>query len=273
MEIKVRYITGEKSSEMSNLSSRIIMPTGPGLSVKLFHLEVNRLTPAQLETKLSSVTYTPPKKNVPTEGFASVESKGRKVRAEFTISFKVPVRFYEEDEAKKRYYMSVDKGMVLINLGKKIVEIRGSDRIARRFRRFFYSEFSDSAPSMQPVNLVEAKSSKKFYAGIVKASEVKSKENTNISYAVYSDVAEQSLKRADFRGEFLQHKKEVTVYGTMHGGTISMFSGTITFPSNTPLKTVVNCESGSFMIFKTEDGILEKDARWLIDQMVTAATE
>jgi hypothetical protein len=65
----------------------------------------------------------------------------------------------------------------------------------------------------------------------------------------------------------------VTVYGTMHGGTISMFSGMLTYPSNTPLKTVINCESGSLMIFKTEDGILEKDARWLIDQMVTAATE
>jgi hypothetical protein len=241
--------------------------------VKLFHLEVNRLTPAQIETKLSSVEYTPPKKNVPTEGYASVESKGRKVRAEFTISYKVPVRFYEDNEAKKRYYMSVDKGMVLIDLGKKIIEIRGSDRIARRFRRFFYSEFSDNAPSIQPINLVEAKASKKFYAGIVKASELKSKENTNITYAVYSNITEQSLRKAEFRGEFLQHKKEVTVYGTMHGGTISFFSGNITFPSNTPLKTLVNCESGSFMIYKTEDGILEKDARWLIDEMVSAATE
>ncbi|MGY5879820.1 MAG: hypothetical protein RTV31_06195 [Candidatus Thorarchaeota archaeon] len=255
------------------MSSRIIMPTGPGLSVKLFHLEVNRLTPAQLETKLKKLKYTPPTKSKPSEGFARVESKTRKVRAEFTISYKVPVRYYEADEAKKKYYMSVDKGKVLIDFAKKIVEIRGSDRIARRFRRLFYSEFADNAPSMQPVDLVEAKASKKFYTAIIKASEVKSKENTNIVYAVYSNVAAQSLRRADFRGDYLQNKKEVTVYGTMHGGTISVFSGIITFPSNTPLKTVVNCESGSLMIFKTEDGILEKDARWLIDQMVAAGTQ
>ena len=255
------------------MSSRIIMPTGPGLSVKLFHLEVSRLTPAQLESKLSGVEYTPPKKSVPSEGFASVESKGRKVRAEFTISYRVPVRYYEANEAKKRFYMSVDKGMVLVDLAKKIVEVRGSDRLARRFRRFLYSELSENAPSMQPIDLVEAKASKKFYSSIIKASETKSKENTNIGYAVYSNVAAQSLRRADFRGEYLQNKKEVTVYGTIHGGTISSFSGIITFPSNTPLKTNVNCESGSLMIFKTEDGILEKDARWLIDLMVNAATE
>jgi len=255
------------------LSSRIIMPTGPGLSVKLFHLEANRLTPAQLETKLSSVQYTPPEKTTPSEGFANVESKARKVRAEFTISFKVPVRYYEENEAKKKYYMSVERGMVLIDFGTKIVEIRGSDRLARRFRRYFYSEFSENAPIMQPFNLVEDKVSKKLYTSIIKASEIKSKENTNITYAVYSDVAVQGLRRADFRGDYLQNKKEVTVYGTMHGGVISMFSGILTFPSNAPLKTVVNCESGSLVIFKTEDGILEKDARWLIDLMISATTE
>jgi hypothetical protein len=121
--------------------------------------------------------------------------------------------------------------------------------------------------------LVEAKASKKFYSAIVKASEIKSKENTNIVYAVYSNVAAQSLRRADFRGDYLQNKKEVTVYGTIHGGTISLFSGIITYPSNTPLKTSVNCESGSLVIFKTEDGILEKDARWLIDLMVASAIE
>ena len=124
-----------------------------------------------------------------------------------------------------------------------------------------------------PIDLVEAKVSKKFYASIIKASELKSKENTNIVYAVYSNITAQSLKRADFRGDYLQNKKEVTVYGTMHGGTISSFSGILTFPSNTPLKTSVNCASGSLIIFKTEDGILEKDARWLIDQMIAAATE
>ncbi len=258
---------------MSNLSSRIIMPTGPGLSVKLFHLDISRLTPAQMETKLKKMKYTPPTKNKPSEGFASVESKAKKVRAEFTISYRVPVRFYEEKEAKTKFYMSVDKGMVIVDFGKKIIEVRGSDRVARRFRRLIYSEFSANDPSILPIDLVEAKASKKFYKAIIKASEIKSKENTNIVYAVYSNVAEQNLKRADFRGDYLQNKKEVTVYGTMHGGTISAFSGIITFPSNTPLKTVINCESGSFMIYKTEDGILEKDARWLIALMVSAATE
>ena len=249
------------------------MPTGPGLSVKLFHLDISRLTPAQMETKLKSMKYTPPTKSKPSEGFANVESKGRKVRGEFTISYRVPVRFYEADEAKKKFYMSIDKGKVLVDFGKKIIEVRGSDRIARRFRRLIYSEFSANDPSILPIDLVEAKASRKFYTAIIKASEIKSKENTNIVYAVYSNVAAQSLRRADFRGDYLQNKKEVTVYGTMHGGTISAFSGIVTFPSNTPLKTVINCESGSLMIYKTEDGILEKDARWLIDLMVTAATE
>lgn len=255
------------------MSSRIISPAGPGLSVRLLHLEINKLTAVQLESKLSGVPYTDPKENTSTEGFSNVESKAKKVRAEFTISFKVPVRFYEANEAKKKFYMSVDKGMVIVDLTTNIIEVRGSDRLARRFRRFFLSEFSNLAPSILPVNLVESKNSKKFYTAIVKASELKSKENTNVIYAVYSNVAAQGLKRADFRGEYLQNKKEVTVYGTMHGGTISAFSGIITYPSNTPLKTSINCESGSLLIFKTEDGILEKDARWLIDEMISAATE
>ena len=262
----------EKPSEMSNLSSRIIDPTGPSQSVRLYSLEINRVTVAQLESKMSGVPYTPPKKTI-TEGFSKVETKGKKVRADFQISYKVPVRFYEEGEAKKRHYMSTEIGNILINLTTKVVEVRGSGRLAGRFRRFLYSEFSDFAPSMEPVNLVMNKSSKKFYDAIIKASETKSKENTNILHAVYSNVAAQSLKRADFRGDFLQHKKEVTVYGTIHKGTISMFSGTIVFPSNTPLKTSINCESGSILIFRTEDGILEKDLRWIIDLMVSAASE
>ena len=258
---------------MINLSSRLNIPVGPGLSVKIFHLEITKLTAAQLETKLSSVAYTPPSGTKPSEGFSGVEIKGKKVRAVFTISFKVPVRFYKDGEAQKKYYMSVDKGKVLVDLAKNIVEVRGSNRLAKRFRRFIYKEFSTFAPDLQPVNLVEAKSSRKFYTAIIKASEIKSKENTNIVYAVYSNITEQSLRRADFRGDYLQNKKEVTVYGTMHGGTISSFSGVLTFPSNAPLKTVVNCENGSLMIFKTEEGILEKDVRWLIDLMVAAATE
>ena len=255
------------------MSSRIISPAGPGLSVRLLNLEINKLTAAQLESKLSSVPYSDPKGDTPSEGFSNVEAKAKKVRAEFTISYRVPVRFYEANEAKKKYFMSVDRGMVLVDLTSNIIEVRGSDRLARRFRRFFQSEFANLAPSILSVNLVESKNSKKFYANLVKASELKSKENTNIIYAVYSNISAQSLKRADFRGEYLQNKKEVTVYGTMHGGTISAFSGMITYPSNTPLKTVVNCENGSLLIFKTEDGILEKDARWLIDLMITAAIE
>lgn len=255
---------------MNNLSSRIIDSTGPSLSVKLYHLEANKITVAQIESKMSSIPYRPPKKAL-TEGFSKVETKGKKVRAEFQISFKVPVRFYKDGEPATRHYMSTEKGNVLINLPAKTVEVRGSDRLARRFRRFFYSEFSAFAPSMDPLNLVENRSSKPFYAKIVAASEAKSKENTNIVFAVYSDVAAQGLKRADFRGEYLQHKKEVTVYGTIHKGIISMFSGTLTFHSNTPLKVSINCESGSILIYKPEDGILEKDIRWIINEMVLAA--
>jgi len=221
---------------------------------------------------MSSTKYTPPKDST-TEGFTNVESKGRKVRAEFQISFRVPVRYYEGEQAKKQYYMSTEKGNVLIDLTSKIIEVRGSERLARRFRRFIYSEFSDFAPSIEQVNLVATRASQKFYDAIIKASEVKSKKNTNISHAVYSNVEAQSLKRADFRGDSLQHKKEVTVYGTIHKGIISMFSGEITYPSNTPMKTAVNCENGSILIFRTEDGILEKDLRWIIDQMVAAASE
>lgn len=270
MEIKVRYHAVLITSEMNNLSSRIIEPTGPSLSVRLYHLEVNKITIAQIESKLSSVPYKPPKKAL-TEGFSKVESKARRLRAGFQISFKVPVRFYKDGEAATRHYMSTEKGNVLVNLGAKTIEVRGSERLARRFRRFFHSEFSAFAPSITPLDIVENKSSKAFYSKVIVASEAKSKENTNIVYAVYSDVAAQGLKRADFRGEYLQHKKEVTVYGTIHKGIISMFSGTITFPSNHPLKVSINCENGSILIFKHEDGILEKDIRWIIDLMVTAA--
>jgi len=261
VEIKVRYHTILKTSEMSNLSSRIIDPSGPSESVRLFHLEINKITIAQLESKISTIKYTPPKKTL-TEGFSKVESKAKRMRAAYQISFKVPIRYYADGEAKTRYYMSTEKGTVLINLATKSVEVRGSDRLARRFRRTFYSEFSDFGPVMEPLDLVENKSSKGFYTAIIKASEAKSKENTNIEHAVYTNVAAQGLKSA---------KKEVTVYGTIHKGTIAMFSGTLTFPSNTSLKTAINCQKGSIQIFRTEDGILEKDIRWLIEQMVTAA--
>ena len=270
MEIKVRYHAVLKISEMSNLSSRIIDPSGPSQSVRLFHLEINKITIAQLESKLSAIKYTPPKKAL-TEGFSNVEIKAKRIRAAYQISFKVPIRYYDNGEAKNRYYMSTEKGNILINLATKYVEVRGSDRLARRFRRIFYSEFSDFGPVMEPLNLVENKSSKGFYLAIIKASEAKSKENTNIEHSVYTNVEAQGLKSADFRGEYLQHKKEVTVYGTIHKGTIAMFSGTLTFPSNTSLKTSINCQKGAVQIFRTEDGILEKDIRWIIEQMVTAA--
>ena len=221
---------------------------------------------------MSGTKYTTPKDST-TEGFANVESKGRKVRAEFQISFKVPVRYYERGEAKKQYYMSTEKGNVLIDLTSKTIEVRGSDRLARRFRRFIYSEFSEFAPSIESIDLVTTKSSQKFYDAIIKASEVAGKKTTNISHAVYANVEAQSLRRAEFRGDNLQHKKEVTVYGTIHKGTIAMFSGIITYPSKAYLKTAINCESGSLQIFKTESGILEKDLRWIIDEMVKAASE
>ena len=263
---------GPKPSEMSNLSSRIIDPVGNSQSVRLYQLEINRVTIPQLEGKMSGTKYTPPKDSI-TEGFANVESKGRKVRAEFQISFKVPVRYYEGDEAKKQYYMSTEKGNILIDLTAKIIEVRGSERLARRFRRFIYSEFSELAPSIEPLSLVALKSSQKFYDAVIKASEVKSKKDTNINHAVYSNVEAQKLDRVDFRGQSLRHKKEVTVYGTMHQGTISSFSGQLVFPSNAKLKISVNCENGSMLIFRTEDGILEKDLRWIIDQMIATASE
>jgi len=103
VEIKVRYHTILKTSEMSNLSSRIIDPSGPSQSVRLFHLEINKITIAQLESKISTIKYTPPKKTL-TEGFSKVESKAKRMRAVYQISFKVPIRYYADGEAKTRYY-------------------------------------------------------------------------------------------------------------------------------------------------------------------------
>ncbi len=226
-----------------------------GLSVKLFRLSEMNLSATQLVTQLKKIVYSPKGTEIST-GFSKVSVTGKTVSADMIAGFRVPILTYDKDgNLVPKHYVSVDKGSVFIKLGKGTVEIRGSERIARKFRQTL-EDISDA--KLSPLNLNGG--TKQIYD---KAADIAS--------VMLTGVEKGNLTQAEFRGIGIQNEEEIGLYTRRYKGEITRFRGTFPYPSGAFLTTTVNAETGSLMIYRTGDGIAEKDLNWIVELMENAA--
>jgi hypothetical protein len=243
-------------SKRKRTKGKLIRTRGMALSIKLFKFKGPKMTPVQLTKALKGVPYSPKKKKDITSGFSSVKSSGQAVVGEFVAGFRVPVLSYDkEGNLTPVHYISVDRGDVIVKLDKGTVEVRGSERIARKFKNTL-EEVTDI--ELSPLNLNGG--TKKLYEAAAEISSV-----------LLTGVDKGNLSAAEFKGSGIQTEEEIGLYTRRYKGAISRFRGTFPYPSGAFLTTSVNAESGSLMVYKSGDGILEKDLSWIIDLMESAA--
>ncbi len=249
-----------------------IEPLGLWQSVRLFTLNdeaAKKLTGAQLASIFSGLAPF----NADTEpkaGFADIDSRGKTVIADIKAAFNVVA--HEFDAAGERIskkYSTIERGNITVRLDEKVAEVRGSGRLAMRFRKILM----DLTEIIAEPLFVNKDARRVIFDKLVKPTEAPPKPlEINVEHIVYTDIEKKELRKAEFRGDKLQNKAEVGHYGRMYGGTISRFTGIFIYPSNTPYKTSVNYDGSCIMVFKTSDGILEKDLRWIIKMLVENAS-
>jgi len=238
--------------------SKLVRVPGLGLSVKLFRHEGVTKSPTQIATLLRGVPYKPKGKKDIAAGFVDVKASGKNVRASFIAGFRVRVLTYDADgNLTPVHYVSVDRGEVIIKTDRGTVEVRGSERVARKFRRL-YEELTGA--SLSPLNLNGG--TKKLYD-----------QAKNIDAVLLTGIEKGNLSQLEFRGHSIQTEAEIGLYARKYKGSITRFRGTFSYPSGAFLTTTINAETGSLMVYKSGDGILEKDLTWIVDLMEEAALE
>jgi len=227
-----------------------------GLSVKLFRCSGLKLSAPQLTSALKKIKYSPKSRKDAATGFTRVSASGRTVTADLVAGFRVPVLGFDKDgNLTPVHYVSVDKGQVFVKTGKGTVEVRGSERIARRFKSLMEET---TGAKLTPLNL---------------------NGGTRIIYDAAADIAsvlltgveKGNLTQAEFRGIGIQNEDEIGLYTRRYKGEITRFRGTFPYPSGAFLTTSVNAEAGSLMIYRTGEGIYEKDLNWIVELMENAA--
>jgi hypothetical protein len=245
------------SSKPKKPKAKPILVRGLGLSIRLFRLNDIKLSANQIVAKMKDVTYTPTtgKSKKLGAGFSKVKLDGKTITADFMADFRVSVRIYGEEGFTTKPYYSVDNGSLLVKLDRKILEVRGSERIASRIRRILASE---TGASIIPLNLNGG--AKKLYDLA-----------TDVDAVLVTGVEKGSLTQAEFKGEGLQSEEEVGMYTRRYKGEIARFRGMFDYPSpKTTLKTSVNGAAGSIMIW-TSDELSERNVRWIVKMMEDSA--
>lgn len=250
-----------------------IEPLGLWQSVRLFTLNdeaAKKLTGAQLASILSGLAPFNAD-NEPKAGFTNIDSRGKTVIADFRAAFNVVAHEFDTTgERISKKYSTIERGNITVRLDEKVAEVRGSGRLAMRFRKILM----DMTEIIAEPLFVDKEARKAIFDKLVKPTEAPPKPlEINVEDIVYTDIEKKELRRAEFQGDKLQNKAEVGHYGRMYGGTISRFTGIFVYPSNTPYKTSVNYDGSCIMVFKTSDGILEKDLRWIIKMLVENASQ
>ncbi len=226
-----------------------------GLSVHLFRYSGLQTTPAKLASLLRGIAYSPKKKKGLASGFTSVKVSGDIVIGEFVSGFRVPVLAYKAGELSSVHYVSVVRGTVLVKLDRETIEVRGPRRIANNFSRLLEGT---TGAKVTPLSLNGG--AKKLYD-----------RATNIASVLVTGVEKGNLTHAEFRGSGIQSEEEIGLYTRRYKGHISRFRGTFSYPSGAILTTSVNAASGSLMIYRIGDGILQRDLDWIIDLMEAAS--
>ncbi|MHA1770206.1 MAG: hypothetical protein ACTSYL_04780 [Candidatus Thorarchaeota archaeon] len=246
------------TTRKSSKRSKLVRVSGLGISVKLYRQEGVTKSAAQVATALRAVPYKPKKKNDIAAGFVEVKATGKRINATFVAGFRVRVLTYDADgNLTPVHYVSVDRGHVFIKLDKGTIEVRGSERIARKFCRM-YEELTGA--NVTPLNLNGG--TEKLY------SHAKS-----VDAVLLSGIEKGNLSQMEFRGHGIQTEAEIGLYKRKYKGEITRFRGTFSYPSKAFLTTIINAEAGSLMVYKSGDGILEKDLTWIVELMEDAALE
>jgi hypothetical protein len=226
-----------------------------GLSVKLFRHEELALSASQLATLFKKAPYAPKRKKDIASGFSKAKAVGKTVSAEFVAGFRVPVLAFGEDTPV--HYVSIDRGTVIVKLDKGTAEVRGSDRVARRFRRWVQKE---TGAKLRPLNLNGG--TRKVYDT---ASDIATVLLTGL------EGTTSAISDVEFKGQSIQTADEITLYARKYKGEIVRFRGKFPYPSGQFLTTSVNALSGSIMIYKIGEGIQERDLKWIVSLMEDAA--
>lgn len=243
----------------------LIKPRGMGLSVKLFRIEGLAQSASQLASLFKKTPYAPKKKKDITSGFVKAKAVDNSVQADFIAGFRVPVIGYDKDgQLATVHYISVDRGTVIVKTTKSTVEVRGSGRVASRFRRVLEEH---TGAKMSPLNLNGG--TKKVYDTAADIASIRltmpSEEDTR------GRVQTTPLSNIEFQGEGIQSADEIVLYTRKYKGEIVRFRGTFPYPSGAFLTTSVNALVGSIMVYKTGDGILESDLNWIVNLLEDAA--
>ncbi len=247
------------SSSKKKTKAPLIKVRGTGLSIRLFRMTGLTMSPNKLVTALKGIKYVPQKgKEPPGTGFSKVSLTGKAVRADFMADFGVPVRIQDpEGGFMSRRYYAVDNGTVLLKLDRNIVEVRGSERLARRVRRVLMSA---KIAQLEPLNLNGG--AKKLYDMAI-----------DVDSVLVSGISKKgNLTQAEFKGGSLQSEEEVGMYTRRYGGEVTRFRGTFRYggTSGTELKTSINGVAGSVMIWSADD-LKPKDVHWIVKLMEDSA--
>ncbi len=235
----------------------LIRTRGLGLSIRLFRYEKLDMTATTLTKTLKKHTYAPKNKKDITSGFVKVKTSGTNVITEFMSGFKVPVFSYNESgDRVAAHYVSVDKATVIIKTDSSTIEVRGSERLARKFVGLF-EEATGAKVNILNLN-----------GGIKQLYE----SATDITAVLLTDVEKGPLHQVEFRGDGIQTEPEVGMYERRYKGSITRFRGTFSYPFSKALyPTVINGMKGSLLIYGSGDGIPEKDVEWIVGMMESAA--
>ncbi len=243
-------------SKKTKKAQSLVRTRGMGLSVKLFRCSDLKLSAAQLTSTFKKIKYSPKSRKDAATGFTKVSVVGRTVIADIVAGFRVPVLDYDkEGNLTPVHYVSVDKGQAFVKTDKGTVEVRGSERIAKRFKSIMEDT---TGAKLTPLNLNGG--TKTIYDAAA-----------DIASVLLTGVEKGNLTQAEFRGVGIQNEDEIGLYTRRYKGEITRFRGTFPYPSGAFLTTSVNAEAGSLMIYRTGEGIYEKDLTWIVDLMEDTA--
>jgi hypothetical protein len=242
-------------------AAALIKPVGVSLSVRLFYLRDMAMSAAQLTKFMKGMRFEISKEE-PAQGFAKVKADGNIVTADFIASFALPRYTFERGKLVKldTPIYTVKRGTVVVKLDRNFVEVRGSDRLASRFRTLLRRE---EVARMAPISVT--KEARNVF------DDLKRRDKANISYVLLTDMDEKKIAftHAQFKGDNIQNASEINLYQQRYQGNIARFSGLIPFPSSKKImKTTVNFQAGAMTIFPSDPkGINPRDIKWLVTML------
>ena len=250
------------STKAKQLIPAQVETPGPYQSIRLFKMEGMTTAEANLAKLLKKIKYEPKNNTDATEGFEDAVVDGKAVVCQFKAGFKVPVFQFEDGERKKTAsYVSEEKSIVIIKYRTKTVEVRGSERIARRFRRVLQDETGVVLTTLS----LDEDQAKALYDAIA-IPDASKKPRIDYVLLTNMDEAKTNVSRIEFKGEDIQGEKDLRTWTMSYKGHISRFGGLLEYKSGARLKTTINTESGSLVVYKTQEGLADKDLRWIVRQ-------